>query len=114
MTRFLTSEESKEKGVKKEKVVVIERKKGPKEVVPYHVIDTVDAHTEWTRVVAVFALGPKWQFKDWPSGWSFPADHFSYGQPFFLSFFLFHFSRRNSQLGISLSQFHSQGISPHV
>ena len=76
----MTTEESKEKGAKKEKVVVVERKKASKEVVPYHVIDTVDAHTEWTRVVAVFALGPKWQFKDWPAGWTFPADHFSHGK----------------------------------
>ena len=33
---------------------------------------------DWSRVVAVFAQGPTWQFKGWP--WTSPADIFSNGR----------------------------------
>jgi len=36
--------------------------------VPYRVIDTPQklAPADWDRVVAVFVMGPAWQFKGWP------------------------------------------------
>lgn len=36
--------------------------------VPYRVVDNPQRLTqgEWDRVVAVFVMGPAWQFKGWP------------------------------------------------
>lgn len=36
--------------------------------VPYRVVDNLQRLTqsEWDRVVAVFVMGPAWQFKGWP------------------------------------------------
>ena len=36
--------------------------------VPYRVTDNPSklSNAEWDRVVAVFAMGPAWQFKEWP------------------------------------------------
>lgn len=36
--------------------------------VPYRVIDNPQKLTaqDWQRVVAVFVMGPAWQFKGWP------------------------------------------------
>ena len=36
--------------------------------VPYRVIDNPQKLTQqdWNRVVAVFVMGPAWQFKGWP------------------------------------------------
>jgi len=36
--------------------------------VPYRVIDNPQklSPTDWERVVAVFVMGPAWQFKGWP------------------------------------------------
>lgn len=36
--------------------------------VPYRVIDNPQKLTQqdWSRVVAVFVMGPAWQFKGWP------------------------------------------------
>lgn len=35
---------------------------------PYRVVDNFQRLTqsEWDRVVAVFVMGPAWQFKGWP------------------------------------------------
>ncbi|XP_016957495.1 parafibromin [Drosophila biarmipes] len=40
------------------------------DLVSYRVIDNVTRLTseEWKRVAALFAMGPHWQFKDWPHG----------------------------------------------
>lgn len=36
--------------------------------VPYRVVDNPQrlSQGEWDRVVAVFVMGPAWQFKGWP------------------------------------------------
>ena len=102
--RFVPSVDKKNQGARKENLVVVKRKKGKDDsaVVPYHVIDNPSKFgaTEWysssssdtllaslswngltslvllrNRVVAVFALGPAWQFKDWK--WSSPVELFS-------------------------------------
>jgi len=78
---YLSPQECKDQKLKKEKLVVVDRKKpGAKDPIPYHIIDTIDPKLDWTRVVGVFALGPQWQFKEWPQGWVFPADHFTNGK----------------------------------
>ncbi|KAJ3396534.1 hypothetical protein HDU92_002714 [Lobulomyces angularis] len=50
------------------------------------VYDNVDRFTssEWDRVVAVFALGQEWQFKNWK--WSKPVDIFNHAVGFYLHF----------------------------
>jgi len=40
--------------------------------------------SDWSRVVAVFVLGPEWQFKDWP--WHKPVDIFLNVKGFHLKF----------------------------
>lgn len=85
---FVPSVDKKNQGARKENLVVVKRKKGKDDstVVPYHVIDNPSKFgaTEWNRVVAVFALGPPWQFKDWK--WSSPVELFSKTQGFYLHF----------------------------
>lgn len=45
----------------------------------FKVIDNVNKlqDQDWSRVVAVFAQGKQWQFKDWPFGYGNPADIFT-------------------------------------
>jgi len=66
---FVPPIERKNQGVRKENLVVVKRKKGKEDnkVVPYHIMDNPSKFglKEWDRVVAVFAMGPTWQFKDW-------------------------------------------------
>ncbi|XP_001176791.2 parafibromin [Strongylocentrotus purpuratus] len=66
--RFVTSDEKKKQGSRKENDVLIQRRKDDGSTVPYRVIDTVTKLTraDWDRVVAVFVQGPTWQFKGWP------------------------------------------------
>jgi hypothetical protein len=49
--------------------VTIQRQVGGK-VLRYHILDSVSRlkHTDWDKVVAVFAHGPDWQFKGWRWG----------------------------------------------
>ncbi|KAJ8038891.1 Parafibromin [Holothuria leucospilota] len=70
--RFVTTEDKKAKGAKKENEVLIQRRKEDGSTVPYRVIDTINKLTpqDWDRVVAVFVQGPAWQFKGWP--WVLP------------------------------------------
>ncbi|XP_072176223.1 parafibromin-like [Diadema setosum] len=66
--RFVTSDEKKRQGARKENDVLIQRRKDDGSTVPYRVIDTVTklSPQDWDRVVAVFVQGPTWQFKGWP------------------------------------------------
>ncbi|XP_046675123.1 parafibromin-like isoform X1 [Homalodisca vitripennis] len=66
--KFFTTEEKKAQGAKRENEVLLQRRKNGLLTVPYRVIDNPMKLTpyDWDRVVAVFALGPTWQFKGWP------------------------------------------------
>jgi parafibromin len=86
--QFMTNQEAKDQGMKKETMITVIRKKGKSDSVPYHVVDSVTKLKidDWARVVAVFALGPTWQFKGWPNNWQFPADHFANVRGFHLNY----------------------------
>ncbi|XP_050077483.1 parafibromin [Anopheles maculipalpis] len=66
--KFVTTDEKKRGGCSRENEVLIQRQKAGNLTVPYRVIDNpskLTAH-DWNRVVAVFVMGPAWQFKGWP------------------------------------------------
>ncbi|CAF1152172.1 unnamed protein product [Rotaria sp. Silwood1] len=68
--KFISTEEGKASGTKRDGDILIQRKKG-NFTVPYRITDDPLRLTkqDWEeRVVAVFAQGPAWQFKGWP--WS--------------------------------------------
>lgn len=56
----------------------MQRRKEGGLTVPYRVIDNPQKLTnaDWDRVVAVFVMGPAWQFKGWPWDGN-PVDIFS-------------------------------------
>lgn len=72
--KFVSSQEIMSKGEKKLHQVIITR--DPKKVSPtagkdkFLVLDSVETikGPDWDRVVAVFATGQEWQFKNWPWG----------------------------------------------
>lgn len=66
--RFVTTEEKKQTGEKRANEVLLQRRKEGGLTVPYRVIDNPGKLTQqdWDRVVAVFVMGPAWQFKGWP------------------------------------------------
>ncbi|CAH0394551.1 unnamed protein product [Bemisia tabaci] len=65
--KFVTTEEKKAQGARRENEVLLQRRK-ESFTVPYRVIDNPQKLTnaDWDRVVAVFVMGPTWQFKGWP------------------------------------------------
>ena len=66
--RFITTEEKKSLGSQRENEILLQRRKDGNLTVPYRVVDQPSKLTpqDWSRVVAVFVLGPAWQFKGWP------------------------------------------------
>ncbi|KAL1131818.1 hypothetical protein AAG570_011430 [Ranatra chinensis] len=66
--RFVTTEEKKKGGEKRNNEVLLQRRKEGNLTVPYRVIDNPGklGPADWDRVVAVFVMGPAWQFKGWP------------------------------------------------
>ncbi|RZF34888.1 hypothetical protein LSTR_LSTR012885 [Laodelphax striatellus] len=66
--RYVSTEEKKMSGMKRDNEVLLQRRKEGGLTVPYRVIDTPQKLTnaDWERVVAVFVMGPAWQFKGWP------------------------------------------------
>jgi len=66
--RFITTEEKRGQGTKRENDVLIQRRKEGGFTVPYRVLDNPTRlnNMEWERVVAVFVMGQAWQFKGWP------------------------------------------------
>ncbi|EEB15219.1 parafibromin, putative [Pediculus humanus corporis] len=66
--RYITTEEKKNSGAKRDNEVLLQRRKDGVLTVPYRVIDNPQKLTnaDWDRVVAVFVMGPAWQFKGWP------------------------------------------------
>lgn len=66
--RFVSTDEKKSQGTKRDNEVLIQRRKSGGLTVPYRVIDNPLklSQDDWERVVAVFVQGPAWQFKNWP------------------------------------------------
>ncbi|XP_064457592.1 parafibromin-like [Ornithodoros turicata] len=83
--RFVSTDEKKSQGCKRENAVLIQRRRNGGTTVSYRVIDnpTNLANEDWERVVAVFVQGPAWQFKGWPWGGN-PIEIFSRVKAFHL------------------------------
>ncbi|KAK3757491.1 hypothetical protein RRG08_050374 [Elysia crispata] len=66
--KFVSTEDKKAQGAKRDNEVLIHRRKEGGLTVPYRIIDNPLKLTpdDWERVVAVFVQGPAWQFKSWP------------------------------------------------
>ncbi|WAR31307.1 CDC73-like protein, partial [Mya arenaria] len=66
--KFVSTDEKKSQGAKRDNEVLIQRRKSGGNTVPYRIIDNALKLTpeDWDRVVAVFVQGPAWQFKGWP------------------------------------------------
>lgn len=66
--KFVSNEEKRSQGCKRETEILLQRRKDAGFTVPYRVIDNPQKLTDsdWERVVAVFIMGPAWQFKGWP------------------------------------------------
>jgi len=66
--KFVTTEDKKAQGCPRENEILLQRNKEANCTVPYRIIDNPAKLTphEWSRVVAVFVMGPAWQFKGWP------------------------------------------------
>ena len=66
--KFVSTEEKRAAGTKRENDVLIQRRKEGGLTVPYRVLDNPGKLTnaEWDRVVGVFVMGQAWQFKGWP------------------------------------------------
>lgn len=79
--KFVTTEDKKGKGTQRENEVLLQRRKDGNLTVPYRVVDQPGKLTpqEWERVVAVFVLGPAWQFKGFPYNGN-PTEIFSKGK----------------------------------
>jgi len=76
----------KNQGGKKEITVTVKRRKDKGATAAYQIVDNTTrfTHSDWERVVAVFAQGPAWQFKDWR--WSDPVDLFTHVKGYFLQY----------------------------
>lgn len=74
----MTTDEKKLQGAKRDNDILLQRRKEGGLTVPYRVIDNPQKLTmgDWDRVVAVFVMGPAWQFKGWPWDGN-PVDIFS-------------------------------------
>jgi len=75
--RFVSTDEKKAHGAKRDNEILIQRQKENHSTAPYRIVDNPLKLTpeEWERVVAVFVQGPSWQFKEWP--YANPSDIFS-------------------------------------
>lgn len=73
--RFVTTEQKKNEGGKRDNEVLIQRQRNG-QTVPYRVVDNPAklSPSDWDRVVAVFVMGPAWQFKGYP--WETPVEIF--------------------------------------
>lgn len=66
--KYLSTAEKKLQACPRDNEVLLQRRKDNNITVPYRIIDNPQKLTaqDWTRVVAVFVMGPAWQFKGWP------------------------------------------------
>lgn len=76
--RFITTEQKRAQGCTRDNEILIQRRKDANTSVPYRIIDNPNklSASDWARVVAVFVMGPTWQFKGWPWDGN-PVDIFS-------------------------------------
>ena len=79
--KLKSNEDKRALSSKRENDILLQRRKIGGLTVPYRVIDNPKKLTkaDWVNVVAVFVLGPAWQFK----GWRFdgnPVESFSKGK----------------------------------
>ncbi|KAL3276655.1 hypothetical protein HHI36_012025 [Cryptolaemus montrouzieri] len=83
--KFVTVEQKKAEGGKRDSEVLIQRRKN-EQTVPYRVVDNPAKlrPSDWDRVVAVFVMGPAWQFKGYP--WENPVEIFSKVAAFHLKY----------------------------
>ena len=88
LNRFVTAEEKRAQGTRREGEILIQREKAGGQTVPFRVIDasTKLQMDDWDRVVAVFVQGPAWQFKSFPWDGN-PVEVFTHST-FQFSFFL--------------------------
>lgn len=82
--KFVTTEQKKSMGGQRENEILLQRTKEANITVPYRIIDNPAklSAQEWARVVAVFVMGPAWQFKGWPWDGN-PVEIFSKSKFFF-------------------------------
>lgn len=66
--RYITPEQARAEGTKKQGLVVMERSFGKSSPVMYQIVDQAPAAKshDWERVAAIFVTGAAWQFKDYP------------------------------------------------
>lgn len=66
--KFVTTDQKRAEGCPRENEVLLQRAKEANITVPYRIIDNPAklSSQDWSRVVAVFVMGPAWQFKGWP------------------------------------------------
>lgn len=65
--KYVSTEDKKKSGYSRDNEVLLQRRKN-NQTVSYRIIDNHQklAPHDWNRVVAVFVMGPAWQFKGWP------------------------------------------------
>ncbi|KAI4459288.1 cdc73 domain protein [Holotrichia oblita] len=73
--KFVSVEQKKSEGARRDNEVLLQRQKNGISV-PYRVVDNPAklSPSDWDRVVAVFVMGPAWQFKGYP--WENPVEIF--------------------------------------
>ncbi|KAJ8962059.1 hypothetical protein NQ314_005842 [Rhamnusium bicolor] len=83
--RFVTQEQKKAEGSKRDNEVLIQRQRNGQSV-PYRVVDNPAklSPSDWDRVVAVWVMGPAWQFKGYP--WDTPVEIFDKVAAFHLKY----------------------------
>lgn len=66
--KFISIDDKKSQGCARENEILLQRRKEGNITVPYRIIDNPSklSPQDWNRVVAVFVMGPAWQFKGWP------------------------------------------------
>lgn len=85
--KFITTDDKKSQGCARDNELLLQRRKDGNITVPYRVIDNPSklSPQDWNRVVAVFVMGPAWQFKGWPWNGN-PVEIFSQSK-FYFDFF---------------------------
>ncbi|KAB0793360.1 hypothetical protein PPYR_12980 [Photinus pyralis] len=74
--KYVSTEQKKREGARRDNEVLLQRQRNGVSV-PYRVVDNPAklSPSDWDRVVAVFVMGPAWQFKGYP--WENPVEIFA-------------------------------------
>lgn len=85
---FIPSMDKKKDGAKKENSIFVERKTANGNTTKYQVITDASIAKlqphDWNRIIAVFATGASWQFKNWE--WKTPVEIFSKVKGYFVQY----------------------------